>query len=253
MNCVIELGAYRLRFSKLAYFDRMRSLRYAQKSHMNRITGARVYLRVSTDDQDLQRQDAIVEATRAAGYYVARVYREKASGARADRPELLSMIDDLQPGEVVVAEKIDRISRLPLAEAERLVAAIRAKGARLSVPGIVDLSELAANADGVSRIVLESIQEMLLKLALQMARDDYEDRRERQRQGIELAKSAGKYKGRRADPRLRQLVIDLRTQGLSIARTAKLAGCSLAQVKRIWAEHKASATQTNEPLTNRET
>lgn len=107
MNCVIELGAYRLRFSKLAYFDRMRSLRYAQKSHMNRITGARVYLRVSTDDQDLQRQDAIVEATRAAGYYVARVYREKASGARADRPELLSMIDDLQPGEVVVAEKID--------------------------------------------------------------------------------------------------------------------------------------------------
>jgi DNA invertase Pin-like site-specific DNA recombinase len=31
------------------------------------------------------------------------------------------MIADLQPGEVVVAEKIDRISRLPLAEAEQLV------------------------------------------------------------------------------------------------------------------------------------
>ena len=43
--------------------------------------------------------------------YIAGVYREKASGARADRPELLRMIADLQPGEVVVAEKIDRISR----------------------------------------------------------------------------------------------------------------------------------------------
>lgn len=41
------------------------------------------------------------------------------------------MIADLQSGEAVVAEKIDRISRLPLAEAERLIAAIRAKGARL--------------------------------------------------------------------------------------------------------------------------
>src|SRR3546814_9349886 len=80
----------------------------------------RVYLRVSTDAQDLRRQDAIVAEAKAAGYSVAAVYREKASGARADRPELLRMIADLQPGDVVIAEKIDRISRLPLAEAEPL-------------------------------------------------------------------------------------------------------------------------------------
>lgn len=214
---------------------------------------ARVYLRVSTDEQDMQRQEAIKAAVEAAGYYVACTYRETASGARADRPELLRMVADLQPGDVVVAEKMDRISRLPLPEAERLVASIRAKGARLAVPGVVDLSELTASADGVSRIVLESIQEMLLKLALQMARDDYEDRRERQRQGIELAKQAGKYKGRRADPNLRQLVLDLRGAGLSIATTAKRARCSTAQVKRIWGAHKADAAKSNEPLTHRET
>lgn len=75
---------------------------------------ARIYMRVSTDEQDLTRQAQIEQATRASGFYVAGVYREKASGARADRPELLRMIADLQPGEVVVAEKIDRISRLPL-------------------------------------------------------------------------------------------------------------------------------------------
>lgn len=197
---------------------------------------ARVYLRVSTDAQDLERQESIIEGARAAGYYVAGVYREKASGARPDRPELLRMVADLQPGEVVIAEKIDRISRLPLAEAERLVAAIRAKGARLAVPGVVDLSELAAEAQGVAKIVLESVQDMLLKLALQMARDDYEDRRERQRQGIELAKDAGKYRGRRADPKRRAQVIALRRSGHSITRTAELAGYSPAQVKRIWAE-----------------
>ncbi|WP_180273068.1 recombinase family protein, partial [Pseudomonas syringae] len=88
------------------------------------------------------RQEAIIGNARASGYYVAAVYREKASGARSDRPELLRMIEDLQPEEVVIAEKIDRISRLPLVEAEKLVDAIRAKGARLAVPGIVDLSQL---------------------------------------------------------------------------------------------------------------
>lgn len=196
---------------------------------------ARIYLRVSTEAQDLARQEGIVEAARAAGYYVANTYEEKASGARADRPALLRMIAELQPGEVVVAEKIDRISRLPLPEAERLIASIKAKGARLAIPGVVDLSELAAEAEGVAKIVLEAVQDMLLKLALQMAHDDYQDRRERQRQGIALAKTAGKYKGRRADPKMHAQVIALRRSGHSINQTAELAGCSPAQVKRIWA------------------
>ena len=200
---------------------------------------ARIYLRVSIDEQDLSRQAEIEHSTRAAGYYVAGVYREKASGARADRPELLRMIAALRPDEVVVAEKIDRISRLPLAEAEQLVASIRAQGARLAVPGLVDLSDLAAGADGVAKIVLESVQELLLKLALQMARDDYETRRERQRQGVQLAKVAGKYTGRKADLTTHQRIVALRGAGHTIERTAELAGCSISQVKRIWALHRA--------------
>jgi len=199
---------------------------------------ARIYLRVSTDEQDLARQAEIEQSTRSSGYYIAGVYREKASGARADRPELLRMIADLQPGEAVVAERIDRISRLPLAEAERLVGSIRSKGARLAVPGLVDLSDFATGADGVARIVLESVQELLLKLALQMARDDYETRRERQRQGVQLAKAAGKYAGRIPDAATHQRIIALRDAGQSIKRTAELAGCSESQVKRIWAIHR---------------
>jgi DNA invertase Pin-like site-specific DNA recombinase len=202
---------------------------------------ARLYLRVSTDEQDLTRQVDIEHSTRAAGYYIAGIYREKASGARADRPELLRMIADLQPGEVVVAEKVDRISRLPLADAEQLVASIRAKGARLAVPGLVDLSDVADEADGVARIVLVSVQELLLKLALQMARDDYETRRERQRQGVQLAKVAGKYTGRKADTTTHQRIVALRHAGQTIKRTAELAGCSISQVKRIWALHRVQS------------
>lgn len=202
------------------------------------VRGARVYLRVSTDDQDLARQETIVASARDAGFYVAAVYREKASGARPDRPELLRLVDDLQPGEVVIAEKIDRISRLPLPDAELLIAAIREKGARLAVPGIVDLSELVSESTGVARIVLEAVQDMLLRVALQTARDDYETRRERQREGVQIAKRAGRYKGRKPDIALHRRILSLRESGMSIARTAELAGCSVAQVKRVTAIYR---------------
>lgn len=200
---------------------------------------ARIYTRVSTKAQDLERQEQIVAEARAAGYHIAAVYREKASGARADRPELLRMIADLQPGEVIIAETMDRVSRLPLEEAERVVAAIRAKGARLAVPGVVDLSELVAETKGVARVVLEAVQDMLLKMALQMARDDYDTRRERQRQGITLAKQAGKYRGRPADKGQHERIVALREGGTSITETARLVECSESQVKRVWKTHRA--------------
>lgn len=105
----------------------------------------------------------------------------------------------------------------------------------MTVPGLVDLSDLATEADGVAKIVLKSVQELLLKLALQMARDDYETRRERQRQGVQLAKAASKYTGRKADTTTHNRIIAPRSAGQTIERTAVLAGSSISQVKRIWA------------------
>jgi DNA invertase Pin-like site-specific DNA recombinase len=204
---------------------------------------ARIYFRVSTDAQDLTRQEHIERSAKDAGYYIAGVYREKASGARCDRPELHRMIHDLQAGDVVIAEHIDRISRLPLADAERLIQSIQAKGARLAIPDIVDLSELAAASDGVAKIVLEAVQSMLLKIALQMARDDYETRRERQRQGVALAKAAGKYGGRIEDAAAHARIIALRGAGHSILKTSELVPCSQSQVKRVWAIHRSNSAQ----------
>ena len=208
-------------------------MKYTQKNQL-RMKVARIYLRVSTDEQDLTRQAELENDARAAGFYVAGVYREKASGARTDRPELQRMIQDLQPGETVIAEKMDRISRLALPEAEQLVNSIRDKGARLAIPGLVDFSALVKEAGGVTKIVLEAVQDLLLKLALQMARDDYEVRRTRQQQGVQIAKAAGKYAGRKADTTMHQRILALRKAGHTLSRTAELAGCSISQVKRIW-------------------
>jgi DNA invertase Pin-like site-specific DNA recombinase len=224
-------------FDHLFYTGQMK---YTQKDQLT-MKVARIYLRVSTDEQDLTRQAEIEHHARDAGFYVAGVYREKASGARLDRPELQRMIRDLQPGETVIAEKMDRISRLALPEAERLVNSIREKGARLAIPGLVDLSDLTKEADGVAKIVLEAVQAMLLKLALQMARDDYEVRRVRQQQGVRLAKTAGKYTGRKADTAIHRRIIALREAGHTLSGTAELAGCSMSQVKRIWYAYKKNA------------
>ncbi|MFL1452792.1 helix-turn-helix domain-containing protein, partial [Pseudomonas tritici] len=80
-------------------------------------------------------------------------------------------------------------------------------------------------------------QDMLLRVALQMARGDFEDRRERQRQGIDLAKSAGRYTGRKPNTKMHERVIALKSGGYSIAETARLAGFSVSQVKRVWSQH----------------
>lgn len=68
---------------------------------------ARIYQRVSTDEQSLERQNTLIEKAKAEGYYIAGVYKEKASGVRTDRPVLNQLIDDLQQGDVIIAEHID--------------------------------------------------------------------------------------------------------------------------------------------------
>ena len=64
------------------------------------------YARVSTRDQDLTGQ---IDALRAAG--AGAIYREKISGARADRPELTKLMKVLAPGDVVLVTKLDRLGR----------------------------------------------------------------------------------------------------------------------------------------------
>jgi DNA invertase Pin-like site-specific DNA recombinase len=64
------------------------------------------YARVSTNGQDLSAQDAEL---RAAG--CVKTFKEKVSGAKTDRPELAKAIRRLEPGDVLVVTRLDRLAR----------------------------------------------------------------------------------------------------------------------------------------------
>jgi DNA invertase Pin-like site-specific DNA recombinase len=64
------------------------------------------YARVSTNGQDLSAQDAELH-----GVGCVKVYREKVSGAKTDRPELAKVIRRLEPGDVLVVTRLDRLAR----------------------------------------------------------------------------------------------------------------------------------------------
>lgn len=66
------------------------------------------YARVSTYGQTL---DAQLEQLRSTGCGNRNIYREKVTGARADRRQLLRMLDRLAPGDVVTVTRIDRLAR----------------------------------------------------------------------------------------------------------------------------------------------
>lgn len=200
---------------------------------------ARIYQRVSTEGQELTRQQSLREEAEAKGYMVVATYSEKESGTSEKRPELLRMMADLNPGDTIIAEHLDRITRLPLDKAEDLMALIEAKGAKVSVPGLIDLP--AIELDGLAGIVFKSAQDMLRKIALYQCRADWETRRERQRQGIAVEREADKlrppserkYKGRKADTVTNTKIVEFREMKFTIAAIAKKLEVSESQVKLV--------------------
>lgn len=196
----------------------------------------RAYLRASTDEQDAGRARASLEAFASSqNKGIACEYQENASGATSDRPELLRLLKDARKGDVLLVESIDRLSRLPADDWAKLKAAIDAKGLRIvaldlptSHQGMRD-----TKGDEFTDRMLAAINSMLVEMMAAIARKDYEQRRERQAQGIQKAKAAGKYQGRPVDEELHKRVKELLGAGLGIRATARHANCSTTTVLRI--------------------
>lgn len=196
----------------------------------------RAYLRASTSEQDASRARAALEQFAADhGQHIACEYLENESGAKADRPELLRLLKDAKKGDVLLVESIDRLSRLPAEDWQKLKTAIDSKGLRIvaldlptSHQGIAD-----TKGDEFTGRMLAAINSMLVDMMAAIARKDYEQRRERQAQGIEKAKAEGRYKGRPVDADLHKRVRELLAAGLGVRATARHAGCSTTTVLKI--------------------
>ena len=81
------------------------------------------YARVSTDDQNL---DAQTDALTAAG--ADKLFADKISGSKRERPELNKMLEQLRDGDVVTVTKYDRLAR-SLKDLLEIVETVRARGA----------------------------------------------------------------------------------------------------------------------------
>lgn len=165
-------------------------------------------------------------------------YTENVSGASLHRPELLRLLDDAAPGDIILIEQVDRLSRLDEEGWQKLKRLIQDKNlvvVSLDLPtSHMALAAGAGAGDEFTRAMLKAINGMMLDMLAAIARKDYQDRRRRQEEGIIKAKAAGKFRGRQADLHLHDKFLELRVKNKqSIRDTARLCGVSERTVIRI--------------------
>ena len=192
----------------------------------------RAYLRASTTEQDANRAKNELREfitgfnKRMAGYYI-----ENQSGTKLERPELNKLIEDSETRDVVLIEKMDRLTRLPWGEWKTLKARIMAKG--LVIVVVDQPMTHAVFSSGEQNSITLALTEFMLDLGAAMARDDYETRHKRQAQGIAKAKAEGKYRGRQPNVALHHDILDQLTLGRSYSQIQEKLGCSRATIAKV--------------------
>jgi DNA invertase Pin-like site-specific DNA recombinase len=172
------------------------------------------YARVSTTDQDLSIQEA---ALNAAGCTIIRA--EKRTGTTTDgRVELRNLIDFTRAGDTIVVTRIDRLAR-SIADLATIVKELETRRVSLkATEQPIDTSSAAGRA--------------FLQMLGVFAEFETAIRKERQLEGIELAKALGVYKGRKAsiDPaRIKNLL----SEGKGASEISRILKIGRASVYRL--------------------
>lgn len=137
------------------------------------------YARVSTKDQNLELQwDALTKAG------CEMIFQEKASGIKADRPELEKMMSQLRKGDVVCIYKLDRLGR-SLKNLLELIAEFEKRGV-----GLRSLTDSIDTTTPQGRLVLN--------IFASLAEFERDLIRERTKAGLEAARARGRKGGRRS-------------------------------------------------------
>lgn len=185
------------------------------------------YARVSTAGQSL---DVQIEQLTAAG--CKKIFSEKASGAKDDRPKLRELIEYVRrdEGDVVVCSKLDRIARSSR-HLLQVVDLLKEKGAELRV--------LNSPIDTTS-----AHGQLQLQILAAFAEFELAIQKERRREGIEAAKEKGVYKGRQPTAR-RQAgkILELIEAGVPKLEIAKRLGVGKSSVYRIAATESKTVSR----------
>lgn len=145
------------------------------------------YARVSTTDQNLERQ---IDSLKSFG--CERIYADKATGKNFNRPEYNKLKDALRAGDTLVVHEFDRLGRnkkLTLKELEYF----KDQGVRL-----IALNLPTTQLDTNDNLMLETINNIVIELYTMMAQQEIETREKRQREGIDKALKNGVKFGRTA-------------------------------------------------------
>jgi DNA invertase Pin-like site-specific DNA recombinase len=172
------------------------------------------YARVSTSDQDLSIQKA---SLKAAGCETIRA--EKVSGTSTKgRGELNTLLEFLRDGDMLVVTRIDRLAR-SIRDLQNIVHDLKEQGVTLkATEQPIDTSTAAGKA--------------FLDMLGVFAEFESSLRKERQMEGIEKAKAAGKYQGRKRSID-RDKVREMKEEGLGASAIAKELGISRVSVYRV--------------------
>jgi DNA invertase Pin-like site-specific DNA recombinase len=199
------------------------------------MTFVRAYLRASTDDQDADRaRGALARFAADQGFKIAAHYVEHESGATLKRPELFRLLADCQPGDVLLVEQIDRLSRLSAGDWRKLRLEIADRRVRVVAVDLPTSWQLAkGDPEDFSARMLEAINAMMLDMLAAIARKDYEDRRRRQAEGIVKAKGEAKYRGRVEDTKRNAGIVKMLRDGHSWSGIQAATGCSRSTLSRL--------------------
>jgi DNA invertase Pin-like site-specific DNA recombinase len=203
----------------------------------------RAYLRASTDEQDATRARGQVEAFAAErGMQIAAWYRENESGAKLARPELFRLLADSHPGDILLVEQVDRLSRLTAGDWEKLKAELTSRRVRVVALDLPTSWMMATKStDEFTGRMFAAINDMMLDMLAAVARKDYEDPRRRQMQGQAKAQADGKYVGRPENKRRNARIASMLAAGTSYSAVQEATGCSRATVAKIAKRAKQAA------------
>lgn len=202
----------------------------------------RAYLRASTQDQDAQRaREDLDQFVEVRGLSVASYYVENESGASLKRPELFRLLSDSRPGDVLLIEQVDRLSRLNAEDWEKLKAELQTRKVRVVALDLPTSHMMVKASDEMTSRMMDALNALMLDMLAAIARKDYEDRRRRTAQGVAKAKEKDKglpleqraYKGRPENSERNQAILALLAKGVSWADVCKSTGASRSTLSRL--------------------